>query len=58
MDICSILLTKYMDRKKFIRNLIITGIGSILAPQIYKVKDNKTKNSTHDRLIKQVGVKY
>lgn len=32
-----------MDRKKFIRNLIITGIGGIVAPQIYKGKDNKKK---------------
>ena len=40
-----------MDRKKFIRNLIITGIGGILAPQIYKVKDNKTKNSTRNPII-------
>lgn len=40
-----------MDRKKFIRNLIITGIGGILASQVYKAKDNKTKNSTRDQLI-------
>lgn len=27
------------------------GIGGILAPQIYKVKDNKTKNSTRNPII-------
>lgn len=47
-----------MDRKKFIRNLIITDFGGIFAPQVYKGNNNKTKNSTRDPLIKQVGFKY
>ncbi len=47
-----------MDRKKFIRNSILSGAGLVASGNILKANNKKTKDSTYDRLMEQVGFNH
>jgi redox-sensitive bicupin YhaK (pirin superfamily) len=47
-----------MERKEFIKNAILTGVVSALAPQVLSAKNNKTIKSTYDTLMEQVGFNH
>lgn len=44
-----------MDRKKFIKSAILTGIAGVLAPQILNANKSDRQISTYDQLMQQVG---
>lgn len=47
-----------MDRKKFLKTTLLTAAASVLAPQMLRAKNVKTKESTYDRLMEQVGFNH
>ena len=47
-----------MNRKKFIKSALITGAVGAVAPQILSAKTNKNSQSTHDKLMNQVGFNH
>ncbi len=47
-----------MNRKKFIKNALLTGVVGTVAPQIFKAENSKPKTSTYDTLMQQVGFNH
>lgn len=47
-----------MDRKKFIKSLLITGVAGSVAPQFLKASNNQLDKSTFDALKEQVGFNH
>lgn len=44
-----------MDRKKFLKSAILTGVVGAFAPQILKATQGEDNHSTYDKLMQQVG---
>ncbi len=49
---------KKMDRKRFIKNVLLTGVVGAIAPQILKAANSKSIKSTYDTLLQQVGFNH
>ncbi len=47
-----------MNRKKFIKKALLTGVIGTVAPQILKAENSKPKTSTYDTLMQQVGFNH
>ncbi|SDW78106.1 hypothetical protein SAMN05216556_11020 [Aequorivita viscosa] len=47
-----------MDRKKFIKKALLTGIVGTVAPQLLKATDSQYTKSTHDTLMQKVGFNH
>ena len=47
-----------MDRKKFIKSALVTGLVGAIAPQILKESNSKPEKSTYDTLMEQVGFNH
>ena len=47
-----------MDRKKFLKNILLTGVAGTIAPQIIKKAEQPVIVSTYDRLMEQVGFNH
>ncbi len=47
-----------MDRKKFIKKALLTGIVGTVAPQLLKATDSQSTKSTHDTLMQKVGFNH
>lgn len=47
-----------MDRKKFLKNILLTGVAGTIAPQIIKNLEQPVIASTYDRLMEQVGFNH
>lgn len=47
-----------MDRKKFLKNILLTGVAGTIAPQIIKKAEQPVIASTYDRLMEQVGFNH
>src|SRR5690554_849511 len=47
-----------MDRKKFLKNTLLAGVFSTIAPQILRTSDSKPLKSTYDTLMQQVGFNH
>jgi len=47
-----------MDRKKFIKNSLLTGVLGSVAPQLIKAEANKTETSTFNILKQQLGFNH
>ena len=47
-----------MNRKKFIKSGLLTGIVGAIAPQIVKARTSTPKTSTYDTLMQQVGFNH
>ena len=47
-----------MDRKKFLKNALLTGVVGAVAPQILQAKNSEAIKSTYDKLMQQVGFNH
>lgn len=47
-----------MDRKKFIKNALLTGIVGAIVPQILKASNSKNLKNVNDSLTQQVGFNH
>src|SRR5690554_2766023 len=47
-----------MNRKKFLKNVFLTGVFGAIAPQALKAEESKPTNSTYDKLMQQVGFNH
>lgn len=47
-----------MDRKKFLKNALLTGAAAAAAPGVLRAKNVKPKNSTYDAMMQQVGFNH
>ncbi|HTO16797.1 MAG TPA: pirin family protein [Edaphocola sp.] len=47
-----------MDRKRFIKSTILTGIAGAFAPKLLKAENNSSPESTYDTLMQQVGFNH
>lgn len=47
-----------MDRKKFLKNILLSGVAGSIAPQIIKKAEQPVIASTYDRLMQQVGFNH
>ena len=47
-----------MDRKKFLKNILLSGVAGTVAPQIIKNLEQPVITSTYDRLMEQVGFNH
>src|SRR5690554_4268470 len=47
-----------MDRKKFIKKALLTGIVGTVAPQLLKATDSQYKKSPHDTFMQKVGFNH
>lgn len=47
-----------MDRKKFIKNALLTGVMGAITPQILKATNSQSIKSTYDTLMQQVGFNH
>ncbi len=47
-----------MNRKKFIKNALLTGVFGAIAPQTFNASTSKTTKSTYNTLMQQVGFNH
>ncbi len=47
-----------MDRKKFIKSAILTGVAGVIAPQVLNANKSESHQSTYDKLMQQVGFNH
>ena len=47
-----------MDRKKFLKNILLSGVAGSIAPQIINKVEKPVIASTYDRLMQQVGFNH
>ena len=47
-----------MDRKKFLKNILLTSLAGSIAPQIIKKAEQPVIASTYDKLMEQVGFNH
>ena len=47
-----------MDRKKFIKSALLTGVGGAIVPHILKAETKQNLKSTYDKLMHQVGFNH
>jgi quercetin 2,3-dioxygenase len=47
-----------MDRKKFLKQALLAGAASVIAPGVVKASNIRLKNSDYDEMMKQVGYNH
>ena len=47
-----------MDRKNFIKNSLLAGITTFVAPTMIKASNIRVKNSDYDKLKEQIGFNH